>query len=247
MTALAMTALAMTACVMTVRAVRRVSRLTLALVVSVTPAHAHAQRQTPRGDASTTTEGVRAGVWLVGGDVGAIMGGTWLEGSRAPTLSGGVGVALSLDAKHSVSDRLDVGGAIRVAAQPLRLHEAQARWDGGTLTDAQILGTIAIARRHVGHLEADFTFGGGLALLTGARSLFPFSAAGPVTPVTEAGIVLRRGGRRDGGLTSRTLALFARYSVVRLDPGPTPAAAIDATSASVGWVARTTIGIRVQR
>ncbi len=231
---------------MTARAVRRVSRLTLALVVSATPAHA--QRQLPRGDASTTAGGGgRAAGWLVGGDVGALMGGTWLEGTQAPTLSGGVGVALSLDAKHSVSGRLDVGGAIRVAAQPLRLREADARWDGGTLTDAQILGTIAIARRHAGQLETDLTFGGGLALLTGARSLFPFSAAGTVTPVTEAGIALRRGGRGDGGLTSRRVALFARYSVMRLDPGPTPAAAMDATSASAGWVARTTIGLRVER
>ncbi len=230
---------------MTARAVRRVSLLTLALIVSATPARA--QRQTPRGEASIPAEGARAEVWLVSGDVGAIMGGRWLEGTRAPTLSGGVGVALSLDAKYSVSERLDVGGAIRVAAQPLRLHEADARWDGGTLTDAQMLVTLAIARRHVGHLETDLTFGSGLALLTGARSLFPFSAAGTMTPVSEAGIALRRGGRRAGGLTSRTLALFARYSVVRLDPGPTPADAIDATSASVGWVARTTIGIRVQR
>ena len=181
--------------------------------------------------------------WKLSGDIGGVLGGHWLEGTTSPMVSSGAGVALSLGLHRAASRRLDAGGTIRVLAQPLHLQERETRWDGGTLTETQALATMAIVLGRIGTMQTRFDVGAGFAVLSGAQTLYPFSAASRVTSATEAGISLRRGAAPG----ARPLALFARYGVVRIDPGPTQGSAVDAMTATAGWVGRTTVGVRVER
>jgi hypothetical protein len=171
------------------------------------------------------------------------LGGTWLSGAAAPTVSTRPGVALSLDVHRTTGSRISGGGAARVQAQPLQLREHDIEWDGGTLTDAQLLGTLAVALHRGSSLQSALEFGGGLTFLSGARTLYPFSQAGRVTVASEGGISLQRSDARH----TRAMAIVLRYAVVRLDPGPTSVTNPEAMSGTVGWVGRSTLGLRIQR
>ncbi len=218
------------------------------LVLLVGAPAVHAQGGTARVPSERPAAPPRSARWLLGGEIGGGLGNTWLAGGTAPTVSTGAGVALSIGAQRSVSRRIAAGGVVRVVAQPLHLREGDARWDGGTLTDTQLLGTIALALSRESAVQPSIEFGGGVALLSGARSLYPFSAAARVTPATEFGVSLQRANRpKVGGATSYPLSLVARYSLVRIDPGPAPATAFESMTAVAGWVGFTTFGIRVQR
>ncbi|MBL0172962.1 MAG: hypothetical protein IPP90_20100 [Gemmatimonadaceae bacterium] len=188
-----------------------------------------------------------AGRWRYGGEVGGVLGGTWLSGPSSPSVVTGTGASLSVDVQRSASARVNAGGALRVMAQPVRLREARTQWDGGTLTVAQAMAIVDVAM-HRGHrADAHVELGGGLSLLSGARSVYPFSSAARVTPTTEVGILLERVTHGDAALSRWPLGLSVRYSVARVAPGSSPTTAIDGTRASAGWVGRTTIGLRVKR
>lgn len=220
----------------------RVASALLAVVIASADLHAQAGSPQARRDATAPESH-----WLWRGELGAVIGGAWLAGATSPSVTTGAGVALALDARRRVSPYADVGAAIRVVSQPLRLREMETEWDGGTLTDAQLLATTAITVWRGGQLTTAFEFGGGLALLSGAKSLYPFSSAGQVSAAAEAGVSIQRGDVPGQVASVRPISVFVRYGLVRVDPGPTPATALEAMTASTGWVGRTTIGVKVQR
>lgn len=191
--------------------------------------------------------------WSLSGDVGGAFGGTWLEGPSVPTVSTGTGVAVALGARRSLRSRRDdafaAGLAVRVVAQPLRLREQGARWDGGTLTDAQFMGTLTLPIDRAPRRRADVEFGAGVSVLSGAGTLYPFRALARTLPTVESGIVLFRS-RADAAASSRItrpLGVFVRYSITRVDPTPAPADDVSSSSTTAGWVGRVAVGLRVQR
>jgi hypothetical protein len=191
--------------------------------------------------------------WTLSGDVGGAFGGTWLEGPSVPTVSSGTGVSVALGARRSLrsrrADGVSAGVAVRVAAQPLRLREQGARWDGGTLTDAQLIGTLTLPIDRAPRRRVDVELGAGLSVLSGTSSLFPFSALARTLPTLESGLVLFRNRAADDAAAriGRPIGLFLRYSVTRVDPIPAPADDVSSTPTTAGWVRRVFVGLRVQR
>ncbi len=165
-------------------------------------------------------------------------------------MSSTTGAMLSLTASRETHLGVRAGVAVRVASQPLTLREADVQWDGGTLSDAELLGTVAVALRRGRRIRSDLEAGAGLVALSGARTLLPFATASRIATVGEAGISLRRGSgldavARQSAFDLRSLALFARYSVMRLDPGIDASAVVGDTPGTTGWVGRIAIGLRV--
>jgi hypothetical protein len=191
--------------------------------------------------------------WTLSGDVGGAFGGTWLDGPSVPTVSSGSGVTVALGARRSLrsrrADDVSAGVAVRVVAQPLRLREQGARWDGGTLTDAQIIGTLTLPIDRAPRRRAEVELGAGLSVLSGTSSLYPFSALPRTLPTVESGLVLYRNRPADTAATrsARPIGLFVRYSVTRADPSPTPADDVSSTPTTAGWASRVSVGLRVQR
>lgn len=185
--------------------------------------------------------------WLFAGEVGGVIGGLWLKGEGIPTVNTGAGAMVALVAHRATSARFDAGLSLRVGAQPLRLRTHSESWDGGTLTDAQLMGTVAVAVRRTGSVLSEFNLGAGASAMSGARSIAPFANAPSLTPVAEAGMTFHRGPGADRNAAPHPLALFARYSVMRVDPGVPRTVMTSNATAVAGWVRRITIGLRVQR
>jgi len=185
--------------------------------------------------------------WSAHGDLGGVLGGRWLDGEEAPTVSSRTGVTLSLGVQRVSGGGVAGGLMLRVASQPLQLRERMARWDGGTLTDVQLIGTVAVPVDRSDHRRADLEFGAGLSALSGARDLYPFSASGRLVPAIETALVLFRSRlpRDDRGI--KPLGVFVRYGVLRLDPVPEASTLISANRVSAGWVGRISAGVRVER
>lgn len=189
------------------------------------------------------------GRWTISGEAGGVLGGKWLDGPDAPTITSGAGAELSLRALYPASNRVSAGVAVRVAAQSLRLREQGASWDGGTLTTGQLLAIAAYGLSRGISWDSDLDVGGGLTLLSGARAIFPFSTASRVAPSGDVGVSFRHqasvspSGARRRSLIGQT-GLFARYGITRLDPGSaSPGGAVGVS----GWVTRTSVGLRIER
>lgn len=191
--------------------------------------------------------------WTLSGEVGGAFGGTWLEGPSVPTVSSGTGVAVAVGIRRSLktprADGLSAGVAVRVAAQPVHLRELGSHWEGGTLTDAQVMGTLTLPIDRTPRRRANLELGAGLSVLSGARTLYPFSALARTLPTLESGLVLFRSRAAEGASSriSRPLGLFVRYGVTRVDPTPVPADDVSAAPTTAGWVGRFAVGLRVQR
>ena len=225
-----------------VTATTRYALIGAALLVGFRPQRAEAQPVS----SSTGETATRAG-WTVNGEAGALIGGAWLTGENAPRVTTGAGAVVSLGVRRSAGVRSNAGLSLRVAVQQVEMRELGARWDAGTLTDAQLLGTASVALRRSGRVHSDVEIGAGVAVLSGARSVFPFSDVSRFAPAAEVGIAAMPGGRRESDRGLRPFALVARYSVMRLDPASGTAGAPDEMVATAGWVGRVTIGLRVQR
>jgi hypothetical protein len=192
--------------------------------------------------------------WTLSGDVGGAFGGTWLAGPSAPSVSTGTGVVVAVGARRPLSirraaDGSSAGVAVRVSSQPVRLREQGARWDGGTLTDVQVMGILSHPIDRAPRRRADVELGAGLSVPSGSSSIYPFSALGRTLPTIESGLALFRSRANDDTATRspRPLGLFVRYSLTRVDPTPAPADDVSSTPTTAGWVGRFAIGLRVQR
>lgn len=188
------------------------------------------------------------GAWALSAEAGAANGGTWLEGDAAPRVRGGLGAAFSLAALHHTSPRMSVGMAVRLALQPIRVREADVSWDGGTLSDVQLLGVTTWSLRDQGIVQPQAELSAGVSLLSGSRAVYPLAGT-HLAPTVAAGLSLARGLRRFA--TGRTLALFVRYTATRLDPKVAPLVSTDGFTAvmptSSGWAGRASAGVRVVR
>lgn len=189
--------------------------------------------------------------WRLSGDAGGMLGGTWLSGGEAPVVSGGAGAELSLRATRGLSRRVSGGGALRVASQPLQFREHNEHWSGPTLSTGAFVGVLSTRVAQTETWQSALELGAGGAWLAGARSVFPFSTASRVAPVLEAGMAfhheprLSSTGRPTKSLLGQT-GVFARYSMLRIDPGAVPAGNPGAQGAT-GWAGRVALGLRVDR
>lgn len=185
--------------------------------------------------------------WTFSAEAGAVHGGTWLDGKTVPRVRGGFGAAFSVATLHHPALRTSVGLAARLAIQPVRVREADVSWDGGTLTDAQLMGVAAWSLRTQGTLRPQAEFGAGVSLLSGARAVYPLTGT-QVAPTVEAGLSVSHDAS-GASVRRRTLALFVRYAITRLDPGVAPLgdtnAALAGMSTASGWAGRTSVGIRM--
>ncbi len=183
---------------------------------------------------------VAARQWHVTGELAGVIGGTWLNGSTAPTVTTAPGVVLGIDVHRNVSSRASAGASVRIGAQPLSLTERETKWSGGTLTEGNALGVVSLFATGEKNLNISLDFGFGIALLSGARSILPFRDASSLSPLGELGVSLHR---NTTGLKSARYeqGLFVRYSMLRLD-----ASAAEAT-ATTGWVSRLTAGVRISK
>ncbi len=178
--------------------------------------------------------------WQVTGELGGVMGGTWLNGLTAPTVTTAPGVVLGIEVQRNVSSHASAGVSVRVGAQPLSLTELNTKWSGGTLTEGNALGIVSLFAKSEKHLKMSLDLGLGIATLAGARNILPFRDASSLSPLGELGVSLHRD---TAGLKSaqREQGLFVRYSIIRLD-----ASAVEAT-ATTGWIGRLTAGVRLAK
>lgn len=176
--------------------------------------------------------------WRVTAEVGGVLGGTWLDGSTAPTVRTDPGATIGVGAMRMVGANVAAGVGVRVGAQPVSVKENGVSWSGGTLTEADALGTLSFLTPQSTPLRPSLDLGAGVAVLSGARTVLPFRDASHIAPIGEAGVTLRR---VDPNPNKQEIALFVHYGVLRLD-----ASATDASTAS-GWVSRISAGFKVTR
>ena len=178
--------------------------------------------------------------WRFVGEAGASVGGTWLEGPRAPTVSSKTGFLFGLGLQRGWTEFVAAGATLRAGIQPLELHENGDAWSGGTLTEANFVGTLSLQSRQRRTHRISLDLSGGAAVLTGASDIVPFNSAASLAPLAEVGVAIRRGAT-NAGASRRDLALFARYSALKLK-----AEYVHAVTTS-GWVGRVVAGVRVTR
>jgi hypothetical protein len=176
--------------------------------------------------------------WRFTGDVGGVLGGTWLRGIGAPTVTTDPGASIGVGASRPIGSGSAVGALLRIGAQPVVMKESGTTWSGGTLTETDVLATLVLMSPQGTALRPALELGAGAALLSGARNVLPFHDASSVAPIVEGGVAVRR----DANSSSpEDLALFVHYGLVRLDASQT-----NAVSTS-GWVPRLIVGLRVTR
>jgi hypothetical protein len=176
--------------------------------------------------------------WRVTGEVGGVIGGTWLRGTGAPTVSTDPGAAIGVGAMRPLGGGVSGGAAIRIGAQPVVMKELGASWSGGTLTETDILAQLTMMSAQGTTFRPALELAAGAAVLTGARNVLPFHDASTIAPIAEGGVSFRRDANSS---TPQDLALFVHYGIVRFD-----ASATNAVSTS-GWVRRVSVGLRVTR
>ena len=176
--------------------------------------------------------------WRVTGEVGGVIGGTWLRGAGVPAVTTDPGATIGVGASRQLVSGVNAGATLRIGAQPVVMKESGATWAGGTLTETELMAQLTIMSAQGTTLRPALELGAGAALLTGARNVLPFHDASSIAPIAEGGFSVRRDANSSG---PQDLALFVHYGIVRLD-----ASAAGAVTTS-GWVRRLTIGLRVTR
>ncbi len=178
--------------------------------------------------------------WRVTGEVGGIVGGTWLSGPRVPTVSTDPGAALGIGVQRGITPDATAGFAVRISSQAVSLREVGSSWSRGTLTEGDVVGQLSFASRRRTRLRLALDLGGGFALLSGARDLLPFLDASSIAPLGDIGLSLHRG-QSEVDASRRDLALYVRYTSLRLD------ASLQNAVTTSGWVGRISTGLRVTR
>lgn len=179
-------------------------------------------------------------VWRFVGEAGGTVGGTWLEGPRAPTVSSGTGFLFGIGLQRGWTEFVAAGATLRAGIQPLELKENGDTWSGGTLTEANFVGTLSLQSRQRREYRLSLDLSGGAAVLSGANDILPFHDAASLAPLGEVGVALRRGAT-NADASRRDLAVFARYSALKLK-----SEYVNAVATS-GWVGRVVAGVRITR
>jgi len=216
-------------------ALRRAGRYALSLLAAIgalLPAAGPLQAQ---------DSGVRESTdWRIVAELAGSLGGTWLEGPRAPTVASKPGVLLGLGLQRGWTEFVAAGAIIRAAVQPIEIRESGETWSGGTLAESQFLANLSLQsrRRTMNRLSLDLS--GGAAILTGANRILPFEDAKSLAPLLEVGIAFRRG-NTDADASRKDLALVLRYNMLKVQ------SEVVNTIATSGWVGRVVAGVRVTR
>lgn len=179
-------------------------------------------------------------VWRFVGEAGGSVGGTWLEGPRAPTVSSRTGFLFGIGLQRGWTEFVAAGAAIRAGIQPVELRENGDTWSGGTLTEANFVGLLSLQSRQRRTYRVSLDLGGGAAVLSGANDILPFHDAASLAPLGEVGVALRRGAT-NADASRRDLAVFARYSALKVK-----SEYVNAVATS-GWVGRIVAGVRITR
>lgn len=178
--------------------------------------------------------------WRVTSEVGAVVGGTWLEGRRAPRVATSLGAVAGLGVLRAAGEYLTAGAGLRIGRQQLRIRESGESWKGGGITEANALANVSLHSRTRSATRIALDLSGGAAILGGAADILPFQDAATLGPLVEIGLSLHRG-ETDGDASRRSYALLLRYSALRLD-----ANIVNAVT-TTGWVGRTVLGLKVIR
>lgn len=179
-------------------------------------------------------------VWRVIAEAGGSIGGTWLEGPRAPKVVSKPGFLFGLGLQRGWTEFVAAGASIRAGVQPVEMQENGERWSGGTVTEADLVATLSLQSRQRTTNRISLDVSGGAAVLTGANDVLPFQDAQSLAPLVEVGVALRRG-VADSDASRRDLALIVRYSMLKLQTEYINAVV------TPGWVGRTMIGLRITR
>lgn len=214
-----------------VRLSRRLSAGILLAATALLPASAHGQelgalRLVP--------------VWRVIAEAGGSIGGTWLEGVRAPKVVSKPGFLFGLGLQRGWTEFVAAGASIRAGVQPVEMQENGERWSGGTVTEADLVATLSFQSRQRTTNRISLDVSGGAAVLAGANDVLPFQDAQSLAPLLEVGVALRRG-LADSDASRKDLALIVRYSMLKLQTEYINAVI------TPGWVGRTMIGLRITR
>lgn len=218
---------------------------TLLLLFAVLPlAKAHSQGASPSNSASQSqsqSQGASQTLtarWKVVGEASGIFGNNWLGSENATRVGGDAGFMFGIGAHQRSSQRVSAGVDVRVAIQPISIRGNGEKWNGGTLTQAELVGALSLRTPPVFSFPLSLDLRGGFAALSGVSHLTPFREASKVAPLAEGGFTLHVSRKPDA---ARQLAVLARYGAVRLN--------IDDPELSVksGWVGRFTVGLEVSR
>ena len=175
--------------------------------------------------------------WRFAAEAGGTTGGVWLEGVRAPRVSSNAGFQFAAALHRPVADALSAAASLRVSLQPLALRENGASWQGGTLTEYDLLAVLSF--RAPGALSSNVSIEAGLgaAVLSSSKDIVPFGSGSTVAPLGELGTAIAIGDRASWG---SDLAIVARYGIVRLTSRSDGAD-------TMGWVGRASAGVRITR
>ncbi len=179
-------------------------------------------------------------VWRFVGEAAASVGGTWLEGSRAPTVRSKPGFLFGVGLQRGWTEFVAAGATLRGGIQPLEIRENGDSWSGGTLTEANFVATLSLQSRQRRTNRVSLDLSGGAAVLSGANDILPFHDAASLAPLAEVGIAIRRGAT-NADASRRDLALFVRYSTLKVQ-----SEYVNAVT-TTGWVGRIVAGLRVSR
>lgn len=175
--------------------------------------------------------------WRFGVELGAAIGGTWLDGSNVPKISARPGVVASIALLRGINATLAGGLAIRGVFQGLEFSQVGESWrtDGVRELGALAMFSVAQDRQRPHFLAVDL--GGGAVLVSGPVASLPFRAANSFAPVGEIGASYRW----TSGVSStgrRDIGVFARLNMLRLASDPVR------SEFTGGWVQRVMIGLR---
>lgn len=187
--------------------------------------------------------------WEVHVEIGIAASGTWADGGSGPTVRSGGGAQFGVQIVREVPSasarnprrRLFAGGAARISAKSVSLREAGDAWDGGTISQGDLVAVLSWRPSHTSGTRFGADAGIGLAYLSASDDIAPFRDAPSVAPLGEIGVALMRA---TNTLEGRPYAIFVRVSALRLAPADVADAPEPATA---GFVTQLVLGLRVGR
>jgi hypothetical protein len=173
-------------------------------------------------------------------EVGTSIGGTWLDGTRAPEVTSGIGVSGGLGVQRSFSGNVVGAVNLRVLSAAVSLSEAGMTWNRGRTLESSLLASISVQRNARRALRPSMELAGGITRLSGPRDIVPFKDAANIAPTAEVGLSLRRG-EADADASRREFSVYLKYSVLQVRMAATDVIAED------GTLSRILIGVRATR
>ena len=173
-------------------------------------------------------------------ELGASLGGTWLEGPRAPDITSGAGIFGAIGVQRSFAPNVLGAVNLRVLSAAVSLDESSMTRDGGRTRVVSLLAQASFQQRVERTYRPSLELAGGISRLSGRRDLVPFKDASNIAPTAEIGVSLRRGFALEDA-ARQEFSVYVKYSVMQLRMS-----AGDAIAES-GAVSRIHVGMRATR